>query len=713
MIEASMVVCSLLLAAFTCGGEPVWKQMPLRSTEMKAAGFFGGDGFQEVMALRYAPSDPSRVYCAIDCAQMWRSEDGGWSWSRSANGFRANGGMDVAVDPFNAEVVYVAGAYGLAGKTSAPEVDGVYRTLDGGTSWERVLPTIFYKFKHFRSGNLFWIDGRSERDGRCQVVYVASQHGEGIFRSEDGGTTWKNIGVKDLGVVYDFQRNPFAEEFWVSTETALCIVKPGQDGYSTTRIDRQAVGLPAGDDQVVTRVQFNPKKPGALYVLSGVAGLYVSTDGGRSFQPKNKGIDETLLGQKFPSSLDLNPARPEWMIRTHSRQSLGNYQSFDGGETWALFKEMDSTQMLRNLDQESSWDSFYTGRSTAFHPSDPQRALIPGHNHTMQRTIDGGQSWQFSGNGFCGARVGVGRTSFSFPVDRPDELTFFCIDFGPFRSDDAGDTFRTLNPIRVGGARTTPVGAVHPQHPEIVVCPSGHWNEQKLIRTEDGGASWSVVDDQPGKFLFCAFHPQNPSIVYAGDRRSDDGGKTWVRLEHAVAEFQRDNGDVVYAFGEERGKTRLYRSDNRGGRWVPLGDAIPATGIREIAVGAHPERVYVPTKNGLFIFDGTSWQARDERTGLPRDVYGDYAWRNIVVHPTQESVVFMTRLNALKGHSDGLWCSRDSGLGWFNISGNLGPDMTFWAIAVDPRNDRLYAGSSNGTWYLDGASDLHPPERNK
>ncbi len=54
-----------------------WQQMPLRTQAMKDAGLFGGEGFQCVFDVEYAPSDPSRVYALVDTSQVWRSDDGG------------------------------------------------------------------------------------------------------------------------------------------------------------------------------------------------------------------------------------------------------------------------------------------------------------------------------------------------------------------------------------------------------------------------------------------------------------------------------------------------------------------------------------------------------------------------------------------------------------------------------------------------------------
>lgn len=702
-------ILSLLMFQIIAGGglveEWIWSQMPLRTAAMHDAGLPGGDGFQQVYGLSFAPSDPSRVYASIDCAQVWRSDDGGWSWKRASRGFRAIGGMSLAVDPLDRDVVFVAAGQA---RPEAVEVDGVYRTLDGGDSWERVLPAGFYKLDGPRGGSVFWIDPGSESGGRCQTIYVADQQGEKIFRSGDGGTSWTDTGVSGLGLMYDFQRNPLVDEFWISTDSGLYRMEKNDATYSKRRVDSDAEGLPSGTDNAVTRILIHTLDSNIIYALCGTAGFYKSTDGGETFHARNQGIPSNIAGKKEVSMLDMNPLDPDWLVLSHFETAYGNFMSFDGGETWNGFENLDSTGLMDDLDSEGRKNSFYVGRKVAFHPADPGSALIPGSMWEMQRTIDGGQSWQFSGNGFCGARVGVGRTSFAFPASRPEEITLFIIDYGPFRSTDGGETFRTLAPVRVDGARTSPVGAVHPQNPDIVICPSGHWNRQQLIKTTNGGTSWGVVDDEPGNFRFCAFHPQDPAVVYAGDRRSDDGGGTWIRLDRPVVEMYPANGSIVFSYDVDNGWSRFYRSDDQGESWEPLGEAIPVSNLGEVTVDpSDPERLYVPTGGrGLYILDHGAWDLRDETTGLPRDWFGDYRFRNMAVHPGNTDILYLSRLNSQKGHTDGIFRSGDRGRTWENITAGLGPELTVWAIGVDARHDRVYIGTSSGTWYSKGGAGI-------
>jgi len=194
-------------------------------------------------------------------------------------------------------------------------------------------------------------------------------------------------------------------------------------------------------------------------------------------------------------------------------------------------------------------------------------------------------------------------------------------------------------------------------------------------------------------------------VIYAGPFRSEDSGKNWTKLTRDIAAVYAGNGDTVYSFDSKGGETRVYRSNDRGVRWKQVGSAIPASGTHEITVDpVNADRIYVPANNGLNIWDGTQWIVSDESNGLLKDWYGQYSLRNVAIHPADCNVIFVAHLASRIGFTRGVFVSRDGGESWTDISANLGPEMAVWAMAVDPRHDRLYIGTSEGTWFLNNAS---------
>ena len=169
-----------------------WKPLPLRTDNQHDFGLAGGEGMQQIGGISYAPSNPNTLYLVTKESQVWKSRDGGNSWRIKNHGFLANGGISISVDPNNEDVVLVAGL-SSSENISNNIADGIYRTKNGGKTWELVKQTYFQGVDVPDSRK-----GVSNRGGvnfdfsKLGVIY-AGTHEDGLLRSLDGGDTWKSI----------------------------------------------------------------------------------------------------------------------------------------------------------------------------------------------------------------------------------------------------------------------------------------------------------------------------------------------------------------------------------------------------------------------------------------------------------------------------------------------------------------------------------------
>ena len=169
-----------------------WKPLPLRTGNQYDFGLAGGEGMQQIGGISYAPSNPNTIYLVTKESQVWKSRDGGISWEMKNHGFIANGGISISVDPNNEDLVLVAGL-SRPGSISNNIADGIYRTKNGGKTWEMVKQTSFQRVgvPDFKNG-VNNMGGVNFDFSKLGVIYTGT-HEDGLLRSLDGGDTWKTV----------------------------------------------------------------------------------------------------------------------------------------------------------------------------------------------------------------------------------------------------------------------------------------------------------------------------------------------------------------------------------------------------------------------------------------------------------------------------------------------------------------------------------------
>ena len=116
-----------------------WRVMPIRSEEEFNLGMIGGEATQHMHGTARSPSNPDIIYMSHDCAHVWKSTNAGDSWKKTLGiNLSLVSGQSIEVDPVNPDIVFVVVAYIRNRLTKGYE--GVYRSKDGGDTWEFVLP---------------------------------------------------------------------------------------------------------------------------------------------------------------------------------------------------------------------------------------------------------------------------------------------------------------------------------------------------------------------------------------------------------------------------------------------------------------------------------------------------------------------------------------------------------------------------------------------
>ena len=673
------LAASLVMASH--GARPsseTWVAVPLRAPAQKEAGFPGGEMGQMGFCLTISKKDPSRLAMGLDTAGIYISLDGGASWQIRRRGLRSNGAASLAFDPENATVLFAAGNKSIPGTDPYhdADADGIYRSIDLGSSWQRVLRAGFRR----SSGQNEYFALADPSGGVSKTIWAIT-HDTGLVKSADGGSTWAAVSTAPAsGDGSAILRDPAGGTLWLAASKGLW---RSHDSGATWA--KMAGGLPSG---AVKGLALHPSRSSIVYAALGTDGVWRTADGGEGWQKISNGL----------------PAG-DW-----TRLARG-----PGSILWADASETDSLP-YRTADEGASWSASSTGRDGYYpvkwyseglvaHPTDGNCAyFIP----ELRITRDGGRTWPIHGAGVSGSRMSS-RTAVAFRPEDPKRMMLFHTDWGSSFTADGGDTWHWRPaPRQSFGAWTQPGGAYDsiPGSRKLVTAVGG-WDEQVLCLSLDDGQSWHVVDSTRRAYTFFAWHPRNGAVVYVGHAggalRSEDGAHTWQAVEQPIRAMFRGDGEIVYALVRPSATTsRILKSTDRGRRWFQVGADIDAQ-VRDIDVDpVNSDWIYAAGIGGVWVFDGLTWSTRGTADGLEPDSFGGLSYGSVAACPRTPGVVYAAQNVCWRGVGRGVYRSKDHGRTWRNLNLNLGDDLTVWGIAVTP-DGTAWLGTDHGTFKLAGA----------
>ncbi len=629
------------------------------------------------------PGQRHRFFVAVASGGIWKTENAGTTWTPV---FDDQGSYSIgclAMDPTNPNVVW-AGTGENNSQRSVSFGDGVYKTLDGGTTWKNV------GLKDSEHIGMIAIDPRD-----TDVVYVAAQGplwrsggDRGLYRTTDGGENWDRI-------------------------------------------------LHIDEDTGISEVILDPRDPETLYAIAYQrrrhvwtlinggpgSGIHKSTDGGESWRELTNGLPSVDLGR---IGLALSPADPDtvYAIVEAAQGKGGVFRSTDRGENWT-----------KRSDYMATSPQYYNELV-----ADPKDAdTVYSLDTYLQISVDGGESFHKVGE----THKHVDNHALWIDPEDTDYLLVGC-DGGVYESFDRGSTwmYRENLPItqfyRVAVDNSEPFywvyGGTQDNNtlggPTGTLHRSGISNEDWIV-TVGGDGYETQVDPTDSNILYS-------ESQYGGLVRYDKRSGEVVRVQPQEVPGEdphRWNWDAPLMISPHSPTRvyfacqRLFRSDDRGDSWRPISedltrqldrDALPVMGkvwsfdavSKNRSTSAYgnivsltesplvEDLIYVGTDDGLIQITedgGQSWRRVERVRGVPE---GTYVSR-LEASRTDPNAVFA----AFDNHKNGdfgpyVYKSADRGRSWNSISGDLPAREVVYAVAQDDENPNLlFVGTEFGLYF--------------
>jgi len=669
------------MAATTPAPAPTPTPGPLDALKWRSIGPAVSGG--RVAAVAGTASDPNLYYLGSAGGGVWKTENGGATWTPLFEKQPVAAIGAVTIDPTNENVVWV-GTGEANPRNDVSYGDGVYKTTDGGKTWKNVG---LAATRHIARILIDPKDPDHVIVGALGDVFADSKD-RGVYVTDDGGKTWTQTlyvgpasGTSELAMdpndpkvvyasIWQFRREPWTfhsggpdDGIWKSVDGGATWKRLQGNGLPEGITGRSAVAIAPSDSKRVYAI---------IEAKGGI--LWRSDDAGATWKMTS---DDTLVDQRpfYFTHLNVDPSDADHVYAVSEMLA----ESKDGG------KKFRETAGPVHVDYHAMWIA----------PNDPKRMIV-GEDGGYALTLDGGKNWSFSRNLAIGQVYHIGLSTHENPywVCAPlQDNNGFC---GPSNSKDRAGI-----------------------------------KDEDWLRVIGGDGMWAVPDPSDPSHVMTDL--QTGTIVDY-DKKTMSGRLVMPYYDFSRNDFQlyarkyRFNWDSPIGFAPWNphlvwlGGSVVFQSSDRGLHWKPISPDLtlnlkehqqPAGGPLALDVSSAEFSDTILDIEGSPVKAGVIWVGTDDGlVQVTRD--GGKHWSRVepkgvgpfgrVETVAPSSFDAATAYAIVDRHRSGdyapyLFVTHDYGTSWTKIVNGLPSDQYVRTVRPDSRNrDLLYAGTEEGFW---------------
>lgn len=598
--------------------------------------------------IAVSPHDEKRILLGFSEGGLWLTEDGGSNWQPVFDDKLYLSIGDVVFDPINPNIAYVG--TGDPNVSGFPFIgNGMYKSEDKGRTWKHIGLTETRIISQIR------VSAQNNN-----VIYVSAMgipffkdRNRGVFKSEDGGATWNPI-------------------LFINDSTGVCDLAIHPDNhdilYASTwnRIRNNKKSLVSGPD----------------------AKIHKTTNGGRSWTVLQNGLPDDSSSR---IGIDISQSHPNVLYAAYTHPSTFNlkgiFKSEDSGESWQSLPIGEEVGLPASIYSGFGW---YFGK-IRINPNDPNDIFILAVD--MHRSKNGGQSWDFAAPPWYFYDVHADKHDLIFQGSN----IYLTTDGGAYKS-----SFESEEWVDIENIPTTQFYRVgyNPHKPTYYY--GGAQDNGSTGGNADLINEWERIFGGDGFQML--FHPENPEIFYVQTQNggvfvTETGGNFFSGAATGISQAERRNWDMPIIMSHHNpdvlytGTTRVYKnSKGHNAEWESISEILiddnsdffaknisalaeSETDSLLIAAGTSDGKVWMTRDGGKSWYDATSGLPKRYISGLA--IWGDEIFVSMTGYKDAENIPH-------------IFGSNDFGQSWSSFQFDLPPVAINKVIVLPVLDDLVY-----------------------